>query len=146
MIERINEDIKFALKNKQKKRLLVLRSLKSALKNKEIEMKRSLTENESLMIIKNQVKSREQAIELYEKGGRPELAQNERNEIVIIKEYLPKPLTEDEMMVYVEESIVELGASSMKDMGKVMKALTQKIGNKADGKTLSKLVKEKLSK
>ncbi|HHE38568.1 MAG TPA: GatB/YqeY domain-containing protein [Candidatus Cloacimonetes bacterium] len=145
MINRITNDIKKALLNKQKEELLVLRSLKSALKYIEIEQKKELTEEESIKVLKNQVKSREQAIELYIQGNRPELAEKEEFEIKIIKAYLPEPLTEAEMETEVTKTISELQAESMKDMGKVMKALSQKLGTRADGKILSNLVRQKLA-
>jgi len=145
MINRITNDIKKALLNKQKEELMVLRSLKSALKYIEIEQKKELTEEESIKVLQNQVKSREQAIELYIQGNRPELAEKEKFEIKIIKAYLPEPLTEAEMEIEVTQTISELQAESMKDMGKVMKALSQKLGTRADGKILSNLVRQKLA-
>ncbi len=144
MINRITNDIKKALLNKQKEELLVLRSLKSALKYIEIDMKKELTEEESIKVLQNQVKTREQAIELYIQGNRPELAEKEKFEIKIIRTYLPEPLTEAEMEIEVTQTISELQAESMKDMGKVMKALSQKLGTRADGKVLSNLVRQKL--
>ncbi len=144
MINRITNDIKKALLNKQKEELLVLRSLKSALKYIEIEQKKELTEEESIKVLQNQVKIREQAIELYLQGNRPELAEKEKFEIEIIKKYLPEPLSEAEMEIEVNQIILELQAESMKDMGKVMKSLTQKLGIRADGKKLSNLVRQKL--
>ena len=145
MINRITNDIKKALLNKQKEELMVLRSLKSALKYIEIEQKKELTEEESIKVLQNQVKSREQAIELYIQGNRLELAEKEKFEIEIIRTYLPKPLTEAIMEIEVTQTISELQAESMKDMGKVMKALSQKLGIRADGKILSNLVRQKLA-
>jgi len=145
MINKISDDIVAALKNKDKTRLAVLRMLKSTLKYHEIEIKRKLSEEESLKILKSQVKSREQAIELYQKGNRYDLSEIEQNEIKIIREYLPKPISTDELIREVSLVIKESDANSMKDMGKVMKLLSQKLGSRADGKLLSKIVKEKLS-
>ncbi|MCD4819322.1 MAG: GatB/YqeY domain-containing protein, partial [Candidatus Cloacimonetes bacterium] len=102
-------------------------------------------EEESLQILKSQVKSREQAIELYEKGNRLDLSEIEKKEIEIIKEYLPKPLSEEELTSEVILAIEKIQANSMKDMGKVMKILSQKLGSRADGRLLSNIVKEKLS-
>ena len=146
MINRISADIKDALFKKDKKRLNVLRYIKSALKNKEIELKKELSEEESMSVLQSQVKSRQQALELYIRGERPELAEIEKYEIEIIKSYLPEPLTEAEMETEVEKILSELNAESMKDMGKVMKALSQKLGKRANGKILSNLVRTKLSK
>jgi len=145
MINKISEDIKKALKNKDKERLLVLRSLKSALKNKEIELMKELSEEQSISIIQGQVKMREQAIELFMKGNRNDLADLRSKEIEIINEYLPTPLTESEMESEVDAMIVECNATSMKDMGTVMKALKEKLQSRADGKILSNLVRTKLS-
>jgi uncharacterized protein YqeY len=144
LMEIISLAIKEAMKAKDKERLPVLRSLKSALKNEEIEKKGKLNEEEAQAVLAQQVKSRKQAIELYEQGHRPELAEIERKEIVIIETFLPKPLTTDEMQHEVDETIHELAANSMQDMGKVMKHLKEKLGNRADGKILSNLVRNAL--
>lgn len=145
MIKIISADIKDALLKKEKKRLNVLRYIKSALKNKEIELKKELSEEESMSVLQSQVKSRQQALELYIQGERPELAEIEKYEIEVIKSYLPVPLTEAEMETEVEKMLSELNAESMKDMGKVMKALSQKLGKRANGKILSNLVRTRLS-
>ena len=145
MIKKISEDIKLALKSKDKERLLVLRSLKSALKNKEIELMKELSEEQSINIIQSQVKMREQAIELFLQGDRKDLAALRSKEIEIIKEYLPTPLSEKELEEEVTAMIKECNAASMKDMGMVMKALKEKLQSRADGKTLSNLVRTKLS-
>jgi hypothetical protein len=123
---------------------MVLRSLKSALKNQAIDRGQELTEAEEFKVLKKQVKARKQAIELYEKGNRPELAAQEQQEIEIIQSYLPQPLTETEMEQEVDKVISELAAETMKDMGKVMKTLKDKLGTRADGKILSQLVRTKL--
>ena len=145
MIKKISADIKDALLKKEKKRLNVLRYLKSALKNKEIELKKELSEEEGMSVLQSQVKSRQQALELYIQGERPELAEIEKFEIEIIKSYLPEPLTEAEMEIEVDKMLSELNAESMKDMGRVMKALSQKLGKRANGKILSNLVRTRLS-
>ena len=145
MIKKISADIMSALREKDKKRLQVLRSIKSALKYREIELKKELSQDESIAILNTQLKKREQAIELYLQGERTDLADIEKYEIEIIKTYLPEPLTETEMEIEVDEAIAELNAESMRDMGKVMKALKEKLGSKADGKILSSIVRAKLS-
>lgn len=144
LMELISLSIKDAMKAKDKERLPVLRSLKSALKNEEIDKKCKLSEEEAQAVLMQQVKSRKQAIELYEQGHRPELAEIERKEISIIETFLPKPLTQDEMQQEVTITIHELAADSMQDMGKVMKYLKEKHGNRADGKVLSNLVRNAL--
>jgi uncharacterized protein YqeY len=145
MIKRISADIIKAMKSGDKKSLNVLRSLKAAIKNREIELGKALSDDEVLTVLTQAAKSREQAIELYVQGKREDLADIERDEIKIIKGYLPQPLTEEELTQLVEQEIAELGASSMKDMGKVMKGLSEKTKNRADGKLVSTIVRSKLS-
>ena len=144
MIKQIEKDIILALREKDKDRLKVLRSLKSAIKYKEIELGKKLSEDVIISVLKGQVKSREQAVELYIRGDRPELAEIETKEIEIIESYLPEPMSESEIEKEVDNTISELNAESMKDMGRVMKALKEKLGSRADGKVLSIIVKNKL--
>lgn len=144
MISKIEEDIIQALREKDKDRLIVLRSLKSAVKYQQIELGRELEEDEVISVLAGQVKSRQQAIELYLQGNRPELAEKETREIAIINFYLPRKMSEAEMEVEVDKAVTELNASSMKDMGLVMKTIKEKLGNRADGKILSDIVRKKL--
>ncbi len=144
MISKIEEDIIQALREKDKDRLTVLRSLKSAVQYQQIELGRELEEKEIIAVLAGQVKSRQQAIELYLQGNRPELAEKETREIEIINFYLPQKMSEAEIEVEVDKAITELNASSMKDMGLVMKAMKEKLGNQADGKKLSEIVRNKL--
>ncbi len=144
MISKIEEDIIQALRGKDKNRLIVLRSLKSAVKYRQIELGRELEEDEVISVLAGQVKSRQQAIELYLQGNRPELAEKETREIAIINFYLPRKMSEAEMEVEVDKAVTELNASSMKDMGLVMKTIKEKLGNRADGKILSDIVRKKL--
>jgi len=141
MIAQISKDIIAALKAKDKALLTVLRSLKSAVQYQAIEKGTALTDAEVISVLQSQVKSRIQAIELYRKGGRDDLAEQEEREVAIIKRYLPTPLTADELEVEVAAMVAELHASSMKDMGSVMRALKEKLGSRAEGKALSSLVR-----
>ncbi len=145
MIKKLSADITVALRQGQKERLKVLRTLKSVLKNREIELRKELTEQEAMQILNSEIKKREQALELYLQAGRQELADNEKFEIAIIGEYLPEPLSEAELSVEVDKAISETGADSMKEMGPVMKLLKERLGSRADGKSLSSLVRAKLS-
>ncbi|KQC09045.1 MAG: hypothetical protein APR54_03880 [Candidatus Cloacimonas sp. SDB] len=145
MIKKLSADINEALRQSQKDRLKVLRTLKSVLKNREIELRKELTEQEAMQILNSEIKKREQALELYLQAGRQELADNEKFEIAIIREYLPEPLSEAELSVEVDKAISETGADSMKEMGPVMKLLKERLGSRADGKSLSSLVRAKLS-
>ncbi|HPR16793.1 MAG TPA: GatB/YqeY domain-containing protein [Candidatus Cloacimonadota bacterium] len=143
-MKKIEDAFLDALRSKDKDRLRVLRSLKAALKYQEIEQKAPLTEEDVISVLQSQMKSREQAIELYRQGNRNELAENEQFEIEVIKSFLPKPLSEAEIASEVDAVITALQASSMKDMGNVMKVLKERIGSRADGRLLSSLVKAKL--
>jgi len=145
ILEKISSDIIKALKAKDKQKLAVLRYVKSVLRNKEIDLKKKLSEEEEQVELHIQVKKREQAVELYQKGGRQDLADRELKEIEIISSYLPRPLSKEEMEKEVEQALKENEATSMQDMGKVMKYLKEKLGTKADGKVLSNIVKLKLS-
>jgi uncharacterized protein len=144
MIKQIENDIVAAQRSKDKDRLKVLRSLKSALKYEEIKTKKQLSESEVIAVLQGQVKSRKQAIDLYIQGNRPELAEIEQSEIDIIGSYLPKPLSETELAAEVDLALQDLESPSMKDMGSLMKTLKEKLGSKADGKLLSSLVRTKL--
>jgi uncharacterized protein len=145
MIKKISADITDALRQGHKDRLKVLRTLKAALRNREIDLKQEISEQEAMKILSSEIKKREQAIELFLKAERHELVENDRFEIGIIKEYLPEPLTESELQEEVTKAVAETGAESMKEMGLVMKLLKERLGARADGKSLSNLVRAELS-
>lgn len=135
------------MRAKQADRLNVLRMLKAAMKNVAIEKGGASTileDPEVITIIRKQVKQRQDSIEGFKKGNRPELAAKEEAEIEILNHYLPKPLTADELERLVEEAISETGASSKAQMGAVMKVLQEKTGGRADGRTLSQAVQKRL--
>jgi uncharacterized protein len=135
-----------AMRNKDQLRLGVLRMMKTAIKNKEIEKMKPLDDGEAVAVLNTLVKQRKDSIDQFRKGGREELAQKEEAEIKIIEEYLPAAASEDDIRKAIEEAIQETGASSIKDMGKVMKATLGRLaGKSADGSRVSQLVKEKLS-
>lgn len=143
--ERLNEEIKTAMRSHDKDRLRVLRTLKSSIKQVKIDSRSELSEDDVIGILKGELKKRQQAKELYLSGERSELAANEEYEISIIEEYLPQALSRAELTAAVENAIKELSASSMKDMGAVMKHLKSELGNLADGKQLSEIVRQKLT-
>jgi uncharacterized protein len=146
LIERIQSDLTDAMKQKDELRLSVLRMVKSALKNKEIEKMRPLTDLEGLQTLQTLVKQRKESVEQFTQGGRPDLAEKESKEITIIERYLPAAPTDAEMMEAVEAAIDELSADSLKQMGAVVKAARAKLEGKAvDGKVLSDKVRERLS-
>jgi uncharacterized protein YqeY len=145
----INNSLKVAMKAKDERRISTLRLVNSALKNADIEArgqgKGPLSDDELLGLLQKMVKQRHESIELYEKGGRPELAQQERDEIAIIAAYLPKQMSEDEVKAAIAQAIKETAAAGMKDMGKVIGALKSKYAGKMDFAKVSALVKGALS-
>lgn len=146
--ERIDSDLKGAMKAKDTAKLGVLRMLKSALKYSAIEKSGTegqLDDTEATQVIRKQVKQRQDSIESFEKGGRPELAAKEKEELAILQSYLPQSLSADELAKVVSETIREVGATSKAQMGVVMKALQTKVAGRADGKTLSQEVQRQLS-
>jgi uncharacterized protein len=145
--ERIDSDLKDAMRAKDVARLGVLRMLKSALKYSAIEKsgaEAQLDDAEATQVIRKQVKQRQDSIESFEKGGRPELAAKEKDELAILQTYLPQGFNADELAKIVGETIGELGATSRAQMGAVMKALQGKVAGRADGKTLSQEVQRQL--
>lgn len=143
--DRINEDLKAAMKSKDAERLSTLRMVKAALKNREIDKMAALTDDEAIKTLQSLVKQRRDSIEQYKQAGRMELAEKEAAEIKIIEEYLPAALDEASVTRVVEETIAETGASSMKEMGAVMKAVMAKLaGQTVDGKVVNQIVKSKL--
>jgi uncharacterized protein len=145
--ERIDADLKDAMRAKDAGKLSVLRGLKSALKYAAIEKSAegSLDDSAAVQVVRKQVKQRQDSIESFEKGGRPELAAKEKEELEILNAYLPKGLSAEELSSLVRETIAEVGATSKAQMGAVMKALQAKVAGRADGKTLSGEVQKQLS-
>jgi uncharacterized protein len=146
--ERIDSDLKEAMRARDNTTLGVLRMLKSALKYAAIAKsgtEAELSDAEAAQVIRKQVKQRRDSIESFEKGGRAELANKEKEELSILKAYLPQPMTSDELAKVVRETIAEVGATSKAQMGMAMKALQAKVAGRADGKTLSAEVSRQLS-
>jgi uncharacterized protein len=145
--ERIDADLKDAMRAKDAGRLGVLRMLKSALKYAAIEKSSEdqLDDAAAMQVIRKQVKQRQDSIESFEKGGRPELAAKEKEELEMLNAYLPKGMNAEELAAMVRETIAEVGATSKAQMGAVMKALQAKVAGRADGKTLSAEVSKQLS-
>ena len=145
-IDRISTDLTAAMRAKDTLTLGALRMAKAALMNREIERGRPLEDGESLQVISSLIKQRRDSIEQFEKGGREELARKEAAEIAVLERYLPPPIDPAELETAVDAAILETGAASPRDMGKVMKALTAKFsGAQVDGKALSDLVRRKLA-
>jgi uncharacterized protein YqeY len=140
---RIDHDLKEAMKAREAERLGVLRMLKAALKNASIEkggMQFELSEPDALAIVRKELKKRQDSIESFTKGGRPELAAKEQSEAVFLQTYLPQALTPEELAALVAAAIAEVGATSKKDMGAVMKLANERAAGRADGRTLSAAV------
>jgi len=142
----IMAQLKDAFRAKDQVKLDTLRAMKSALKYKKVELKKeALTEEESLVVFQSLLKQRKEAADQFEKYGHADRAQKELREAEIISSFLPEPLSEPELKKLLDETIAELKASSMKDMGPVMKSFKDKVKSRAEGKLLSDLVRQKLS-
>jgi uncharacterized protein YqeY len=147
LAEKIQKDLVDAMRAKDELRLSVLRGIKAAIKHKEVEKIRVLDEPESIQILQTLVKQRKESIEQFTKGNRPELAQKETKELAIIESYLPAGASGAEMEGAIAKAISETGANSIKQMGAVVKAAKAALeGKTVDGKTLSDLVRDRLSK
>ena len=140
--ERLNEDMKQAMKQQDKFRLSVIRMLRSAVKNQEIERKKTLDDSEITDILVSELKQRRDSLQEFENAGRSDLAEKVKAEIAVINEYLPQQLTEEELKAIVQQTIQETGASSRADLGKVMAAIMPKIKGRADGKLVNQMVQQ----
>ena len=151
--EKIKEDLNSALKEKKELEVSVLRMVLSAVLNKEKEKRfksgkaeeAPLTDEELIEVLSSEIKKRREAVELYTRGARPELADKEKKETEILQKYLPEQLPEEEVRKLVKEAVAKTGAKEMKDMGKVMAELMPKVKGKADSGLVSRIVKESLN-
>jgi uncharacterized protein len=146
--ERVDSDLKEAMRAKDTTKLGVLRMLKSALKYAAIAKAGAaadVSDAEAVQVIRKQAKQRQDSIESFEKGGRAELAEKEKKELAILNSYLPQAMSPDELANVVRKTIADIGATSKAQMGTVMKALQAKVGGRADGNTLSAEVRKQLS-
>jgi len=147
LVERITQDLTAAMKAQDAARTSTLRMAKAALLNKQIDKHGALDDAESGRVLQTLVKQREDAAEQYAKAGRTELAEKERAEMALLKAYLPAEVTEEEITAAVEKAVAETGATSPKDMGKVMKAAMAVLaggGKSVDGKRVNEAVKKRL--
>jgi len=142
--ETIDADIKEALKSGAKDKVSTLRMLSAALKNKQIDKRRPLTEEEVVETVRTLIKQRKDSIEQFAKGGRQDLVDKETAEVPVLEVYLPRQLSREELEGIVREVVAQTGAQGARDMGKVMKALIPLVGARADGKLVSELVKHAL--
>ena len=151
MEERIQKDIMSAMKEKDEVRLAALRAVKTAIMqtktspNFKGDRDANLPDADVLKIMQKLAKEREESFNIYTAAGRNDLADKEYKEMLIIKEYLPKPLTEEELSAIVKEVVSEVGATTMKDMGKVMTVVSQRVNGRADGSIISKMVRSILA-
>jgi hypothetical protein len=145
--DRINQDIKAAMIAREAAKLGVLRMLKTSLMNAAIEKQGAggvLDDAEAMSIVRKEVKKRQDSVEAFEKGGRPEMAATEKDEIAVLNTYLPQPLSAEELTALVKSAIAESGATSRKEMGAVMKIVNAKAEGRVDGRTLSTEVQSQL--
>lgn len=143
--DRLTEDLKLAMKARDQLRMDVIRMVKAAVTNKELELKKDLDDAEMSRVMTTMIKQRRESVEQFEKGNRAELAAKERQEIVILESYLPQAISIEQLSAIVDAAIQETGARSPKEMGAVMKAVMVRVaGQTVDGKQISELVRAKL--
>jgi uncharacterized protein len=144
--ERLNNDMKQAMKNKEKDRLTTIRMVKASLQNEAIKFgKQELSEEEELTVLSREVKQRKDSLQEFEKAGRQDLVEKIQTELKHVEVYMPQQLSEEEVTEIVKEAIAETGAASKADMGRVMAVLMPKVKGKADGSLVNKLVQQHLS-
>ncbi|KMK93857.1 GatB/YqeY domain-containing protein [Rossellomorea marisflavi] len=146
LLDRLNDDMKQAMKNKEKGKLSVIRMLKASLQNEAIKFgKQQLSEDEELTVLSREVKQRKDSLQEFQSAGRDDLVEKLQAELTYVEIYMPKQLSEEEVSAIVQETVAEVGASSKADMGRVMGAIMPKVKGKADGALVNKLVLQHLS-
>ncbi|ENQ3104192.1 GatB/YqeY domain-containing protein [Bacillus cereus] len=145
LLGRLNDDMKQAMKNKEKNKLTVIRMVKAALQNEEIKLQNPLTEEEELTVLAREVKQYKDSLLEFEKAGREDLVDKLKSEIQILETYLPEQLTEEELLAVIQQAISEVGAASKADMGRVMSNVLPKVKGKADGSQVNRLVSQLLA-
>ena len=144
LTERLTNDMKQAMKDKDKVRLSVIRMVRTAIQNAEIEQKGALSDEDVVVVLNRELKQRRDSLQSFEAANREDLIQDAKQEIEILLDYLPAQLTAEEIRSLVQEAIAETGAKGKSDMGKVMSALMPKVKGRADGKLVNQLVQEAL--
>jgi uncharacterized protein YqeY len=142
---RILDDVKNAMRARERDRLATLRQVTAAIKQKEVDERIELDDVQVLAVLDKMLKQRRESLEQFEQAGREDLAEKERFELGLIQTYLPEPLGEDELAALIQSAITELGASSIRDMGQVMNALRSQVQGRADMKAVSQAVKQQLN-
>ncbi len=143
--EQLNETMKEAMKARDDLRLSAVRMVRSTVKNREIEQKKELNDQEIIEVISSLAKQRRESIRMYGEGGRQDLVDKEEAELAVLLGFLPAQLSQDEIEALVDRIIAETGAQGAKDLGRVMKAISPLTAGKADGKTVSETVRRKLA-
>lgn len=144
-IETIEEHLRDAMKSREAERRDALRLILNALKSSEKELQRPLSEEEELQVLQRERKRRVEAAEAFRSGGREEQAESEERELAILEEFMPEPLSEEQIEDIVDDAIAEVGATSMADLGRVMADVMPQIAGRADGSVVSQIVREKLA-
>lgn len=145
LVERLTEDMKQAMKAKDKDRLAVIRMVKSAFQNEAIKQGRDLSDEEALTVLNRELKQRKDSLQEFANAGRDDLVEKTKQEIAVLMDYMPEQLSEEELLQIVKETIAEVNASSKADMGKVMSAIMPKVKGKADGSLVNRIVMQQLS-
>ncbi|RKY80186.1 GatB/YqeY domain-containing protein [candidate division KSB1 bacterium] len=145
LVQRLNEDLKKAMKSGDKAKVETLRMLKSQLHNVEISKGSNLDEADEIAVLNSAVKKHKEAMEMYEKGERMDLYEKEKRELMIIQSYLPEPLSRDELENSIDAIIQKLGATSSRDFGRVMKEAIAQFRGRAEGKLIQEIVRTKLA-
>ncbi|GGP12652.1 GatB/YqeY domain-containing protein [Oceanobacillus neutriphilus] len=145
LLDRLNQDMKQAMKNKDKETLSVIRMVKASIQNESIKLgKDTLSEDEDLTILSREVKQRKDSLQEFKNAGREDLVEKTENELDILARYLPKQLSDEELTSIIQDTIKEVNAASMKDMGKVMGSVMPKVKGQADGTKIKQIVEQKL--
>jgi uncharacterized protein YqeY len=145
LIERIEVDLKAAMRARDRERADALRLTLAALRSAEKELQRPLREEEELQVLQRERKRRIEAADAFRSGGRDEQADREERELAVIEEFMPEPIGEDELEQIIDDAIAETGATSLRDLGRVMADVMPQVSGRADGSTVSRLVREKLA-
>ncbi|MFD1412812.1 GatB/YqeY domain-containing protein [Oceanobacillus jeddahense] len=145
LLDRLNQDMKQAMKNKDKETLSVIRMVKASIQNESIKLgKDTLSEDEELTILSREVKQRKDSLQEFKNAGRDDLVNKTKQELEILEQYLPKQLSDEELTSIIRETIKEVNAASMKDMGKVMSSVMPKAKGQADGSKIKQIVEQEL--
>lgn len=145
LIDRLNQDMKQAMKDKDKTKLSVIRMVKTSLQYESIKLGKELSQDEALTVLSRELKQRKDSLQEFENAGRQDLVDNVQNEIAVIDLYMPEQLSDEDLLAIIDETISEIGAQSKADMGKVMNAVMPKVRGQADGGQVSRLVQSKLA-